>query len=105
LELEVLGEQLPDPLRHLCVDLEAHRVPETALAETFLDRGQQIVGLVLLDFEVGVPRHAESVGLGDLEPGKKDRQVGQDELLEPQESVSSRRGPRSTGFPAGLGRW
>ena len=41
------------------VDLEAHRGAEPAAAQLELDRGQQVVGLLLLEGEVGVAGHPE----------------------------------------------
>ena len=47
---------------HAGRDLEAHRPPEAAPAQLELDRGQQVVGLVLLERQVGVPGHPERRG-------------------------------------------
>ena len=69
-------------------DLEAHRPPEAAPAQLHLDRGQQVVGLVLLEHEVGVARHPERVVLADHHVGEQRRQLGGDDLLERHEPLA-----------------
>ena len=44
-----------------CVDLEAHGPAEAAPAQLHLDRGEQVVGLLLLEGEVGVAGDPEGV--------------------------------------------
>ena len=52
-------------------DLQAHRLTEAAPVELELDRGQEVLGLVLLDREVGVAGHPERVVLDDApSPGR-----------------------------------
>ena len=87
----VLGQ--PDPVeqqapgrgRHAPLDLEPDGLAEAPPAELLLDRHEQVVGLVLLDREVGVAGHPEEVGLDDLEPGEQDVEVVGDDLVEQDE--------------------
>jgi hypothetical protein len=55
-----------------------------------LDSAQQIVGLVPLDIEVGVARHAESVVGHDLHPGEHPVEVRGHELFDRQEALAVR---------------
>ena len=59
LEVELAQQQLEHLRRHPMVDLEAHRATEAAAAQLHLDRGEQVVGLLLLEGEVGVAGDAE----------------------------------------------
>ena len=46
-------------------DLEPHGLAEPAPVELELDGGQEVLGVVLVDREVGVAGHPEDVVLGD----------------------------------------
>ena len=59
LEIELTQQQLEHLGRHPMVDLEAHRATEAPAAQLHLDRGEQVVGFLLLEGEVGVARDAE----------------------------------------------
>ena len=59
----------PEPLRHRRRDLEPNRLGRALpAAEERLERRQQVVGLVDLDLDVGIPRDAERVVFDDLHP-------------------------------------
>ncbi len=68
--------------RHVPVDLEPHGPPEAAAAELGLDGYQQVVGLALLEVQIGVARHPEGVVAADLHVREQPGQVGGDQLLE-----------------------
>ena len=70
-DLELLLEELSHALGRLRGDLEAHDRAEAAAPHLLLDRGEEVGGLVLLDLDVGVARHAEEVRRDDLETGKE----------------------------------
>ena len=55
---------------------------ETAAAKLRLDRGQEVVGLALLEVEVRVAGDPEGVVLADLHVREQPGQVGGDQLLE-----------------------
>ena len=59
LEVELAEQQLEHLGRHAVLDLEAHGPAEPAAAQLHLDRGEQVVGLLLLEREVGVAGDAE----------------------------------------------
>ena len=63
------SEDLARRRRHRPLDLEPDRLAEAPPAELLLDRQEQVVGLVLLDREVGVAGHPEQVVLEDLHAG------------------------------------
>ena len=73
--------------RHRPLDLEPDRLAEAPPPELLLDRQQQVVGLVLLDREVGVAGDPEQVVLDDLHPGEQQVEVGLDDLVEQDEPV------------------
>ena len=61
-EVELAQEQLADLVGDAGVDLEAHGPAEAAAAQLDLDRGEQVVGLLLLEGEVGVAGDPEGDG-------------------------------------------
>ena len=70
-DLELLLEELSHPLGRLRSDLEAHDRAESAAPHLLLDRREEVGGLVLLNLDVGVARHAKEVRGDDLEAGKE----------------------------------
>src|SRR4029079_15736106 len=69
------------------LDLEADGLAEPAPTELLLDREEQIVGLVLLERQVGVPGDPEHVSLDDLHAAEEEIQVRLDDLVEEDEAV------------------
>ena len=78
-------QDLPHRRRHAAIHLEAHRVAEAPPPQLLLDRQQQVVGLVLLEVEVGVAGDAEEMGLADRHAGEEHVQVGGYHLLDEDE--------------------
>ncbi len=68
--------------RHRALDLEADRLAEAASSELLLDRHDEVVGLVLLDGEVGVAGDPEQVRLEDLHAAEQEVEVRLDDLVE-----------------------
>ncbi len=60
-ELELGKQEVANRRRHVPVDLEPDRAAETAAAQLRLDSGEEVVGLALLEVEVGIARHPEGV--------------------------------------------
>ena len=81
-ELQLPQEQLPDTGRHPGVDLEAHGPAEAPLAELHLDGGQEVVGFLVADHEVGIAGHPEGVGRLDLHAREEHREVFGDHLFQ-----------------------
>ena len=86
-QLEVLAQDVAHALRHRLVDGDADDGAEAAPADELLDGLEEVVGLQLLDGELGVARHAERVRLQHLHAGEQRREVGGDDLLEPGEPL------------------
>ena len=86
--LEVFGQQADQVLGHVGVHLQADGRTKVALAQALLDRLQQVRGLVLLDFHVGIARDAESVGLHHVKAREKRAQVADDHVLEPDKAAA-----------------
>ena len=84
-EAEAAHQQGPRAGRHRALDLEADGLAEPAPPQLLLDGEQQVVGLVLLDREVGVAGHAEEVVLQDLHAGEQGVEVGLDDLVDEHE--------------------
>ena len=83
-----MHEHVAHVVGHLRRDLEAHGPPEAAPAQLHLDRGQQVVGLVLVEHEVGVAGDPEGVVLADDHVGEQRPQLGGDDLLQGDEAFS-----------------
>src|SRR5581483_3467143 len=81
-ELQLPQQQLADAGGHPGVDLEPHRPAEAALAELHLDGGQEVVGLLVVDHEVGVAGDPEGVPALHVHAGEEHREAFADELLE-----------------------
>ena len=88
-ELEVLGERVADEVGQRRRDGDAHDRAEAAAAHALLDRLEQVLGLELLDRDVGVTRHAEGMRLDHLHAREDRAEVRGDELLEPDEVVGA----------------
>ncbi len=91
-DLELLHQQLEHRGADRLLDLEAHRRSEAAAQQLLLERGEQVLGVVLLDLEVLVAGDPEGVGLEDLHAGEEPLEVGADDVLEGDEpGVAERR--------------
>ena len=71
-----------------CADLEAHGPAELAAPQLDLDGGEEVLGLLLLEGEVGVAAHAEGGGGLHLHPGEQLAEVGGDHLLQRHEPLA-----------------
>ena len=78
---------LAGALGHRPLDLEADGLAEAPAPDLLLDREQQVVGLVLLDRDVGVARDPEQVRLDDLHAPEQLVEVRLDHLVEQHELV------------------
>ena len=87
-EVELAHEQVADLVGDVGVDLEAHGPAEPAAAQLDLDRGEQVVGLLLLEGEVGVAGDPEREVLLDDHPREQLVEVGGDHLLEGHEPLA-----------------
>ena len=87
-EVELALEQLAHLVGDVGADLEAHGPAELAAPQLDLDRGEQVVGLLLLEGEVGVAGDPEGVGGLDLHAGEQLVEVGGDDLLERHEPLA-----------------
>ena len=91
-ELELLQQQVERALRHAAVDLEAHRVGEPAPAlQPGLDRREEVLGLVLLEIEIGVARDPERAPREDLHPREEPLEMGADHLLDRHVALAGKR--------------
>ena len=88
LEIEFVDEQVEDLGSDVGVDLETHGTTEATATQFELDRLEQIVGLLLLEREVGVASHTERVVRTDRHAGEQHVEVGGDHLLERHEPHS-----------------
>ena len=72
---------------HRLLDLEPHGRSELAAQQLLLERGQQVLGVVLLDLEVLVAGDPEGVHLLDLHAGEQALEVLPDDVLERHEPL------------------
>ena len=70
-DAELGHEQLEDVAVHRLLDLEPHRRPEATPQELLLERGEEVLGVVLLDLEVLVPGDPEGVDGEHLHAGEQ----------------------------------
>ena len=91
-EFELAHEQTEQVVAHVVGDLEADRPLEPAAAQLHLDRFEQVVGLLLLEREVGVAADPERRPLLDDHADEQPVEAGRDELLDRQEAAGRRRG-------------
>ena len=72
-------------IRHCLVYFEPDRLAEPSAPQLCLQGQHQVVGLVLLQFQVRVARHPEEVSLQDRHAGEEHIQVGGDDLFKQNE--------------------
>ncbi len=83
---ELRDQQLEHRGRHRLLDLEAYRWPEPAPQQLLLERGQEVLGVVLLDLDVLVAGDPERVRLEHLHAREEPLEVGADDVLERHEA-------------------
>ena len=87
-DVELADEQLAHLGRHSGVHLEADRSTEAPAPQLELHRGEQIVGLLFFEREVGVAGHAERELVLDDHAGEELIEMCGDHLLERNESLT-----------------
>ena len=87
-ELQLADEQLEHLLADRVLHLEAHRAAEAAAAQLHLHRGEQVVGVLVLDGEVGVAGDAEHGVLLDDHADEHRVQLRGDDLLDRHEPLA-----------------
>ena len=90
-QFELPDEQAQQVVAHVVRDLEADRPLEAAPAQFHLDRFEQVVGLFLLEREVGVAADAERCPLLDDHADEQAVELGGDQLLDRQEASAAER--------------
>ena len=83
IELQIAGEQIDELLRHPFIDLQTYRIAESAAPHGFLHAFKQVVSLELLNRKLRVACDMEQVGFKDVHLRKKQPQVGNNDLLQP----------------------
>ena len=82
---EAVEQEAPCRRRHRPLDLEPDGFAEAPPPQLLLDRHEQVVGLVLLDREIGVAGHPEEVVIEDLHAEEQGIEVGLDHLVDEHE--------------------
>jgi len=80
-----VGEQVEDVVVDVLGDLQAHGGAEPTAGQLPLQRGEQVLGVVLLDLEVLVAGHPEGELLAHLHAGEELVEVGGDDVLQRHE--------------------
>ncbi len=88
-EFEFAHEQTEQIVAHVVGHLEPHGPLEPAAAQFHLDRFEQVVGLLLLEREVGVAADPERRPFLDDHPDEQTVEPSGDELFDRQEPVGS----------------
>ena len=86
-DAELGDQQLEDVLVDGLLDLEPHRRAEPAAQQLLLQRGEQVLGVVLLDLEVLVAGDPEGVHAEHLHAGEQPLEVLGDDVLERHEPL------------------
>jgi hypothetical protein len=84
-ERELIEQHVAQLFRHPVFDFKSHGLAEAALAKFGFDHREEIVGLVFLQVEVGVARHAERIRCLDRHPGEELAQVVRDDVFDEHE--------------------
>ncbi len=92
-DLELAHEQVEHLVAHALGDLEAHGLVEAPPAQLHLQRLEQVLGLLVLQRQVGVAGDPERRRLLDHHPGEQRVELGDDQLLDRQEARSRRPRP------------
>ena len=87
-EVQLSLQQVTDLVGDRRLQLQADGLAEAAAAQLDLDRGQQVVGLLVLQGQVRVAGDPEGVVLEHLHPREEAVEVGGDDLLERDEALA-----------------
>ena len=87
-EVELALQELAHLVGDVGADLEAHGPAELPATQLDLDGGEEVVGLLLLEGEVGVAADAERGGGLHVHPREQLAEVGGDHLLERHEPLA-----------------
>ena len=90
-DAELGDQQLEHRRVDRLLDLEPHRRAEPAAQQLLLERGEQVLGVVLLDLEVLVAGHPEGVDLEHLHAREEPLEVLADDVLERHEALVAQR--------------
>ena len=87
-QLQLVADQFERLGGDVVLDLEAHRLAEASATQLHLDRGEQVVGLLVLDGEVRVAGDPEAHAVEHLHAGEQLGEVHRDDLLERHEALA-----------------
>ena len=87
IDAEFAHQQVEHPIAGGRFDLEPHRRTESAAQQFALERLQQVVGVVFVDFEVFVAGDPEGVAFQHLHAGEDHRQVRGDDFFDRDEAT------------------
>ena len=82
IQIELSDEQFEHLLVDAGLDLEPHCPSESSAAQFQFDGGQEIVGVLVLDRQVGITRHPKGCTLLDDHAHEESAQVGRDHILD-----------------------
>ena len=92
LQIEFVDQEIDHGLRRTALDFESNGTTESSSTQFEFDRLQQIVGVLVLDGEVGVARDAEDGDVTDRHAREQGVEVGFDHFLDRNEPVTARQG-------------
>ena len=88
-DLEILDQDIEDSRRHCIVDFDSHNIRETSLPDALFHGFQQVSRLQFLDGSLSIPGYMEGMGFQDFHAREQHLQVGRDQLLQPDQVLSS----------------
>ena len=87
-EVELGHEQLEHAVRRAGLDLQAHGAAEAAAPQLHLEGDEEVVGLLLLDGEVGVAGHPEHPVVDHRHAREQRVEVGRDQVFQEDEALA-----------------
>ena len=87
-EIELGDEELQDAVRRPRLDLQPHGASEAAAAQLHLQGDEEVVGLLLLDGEVGVAGDPEHPVVHHRHPREQRVEVRRDQVLQEDEALA-----------------
>src|SRR5262245_55468782 len=76
--------------RKLAIEFEPYDISKSSLPDGFLNRLEEVVALEFLNFHLGITSDAKGIRIDNPGPWKQSTEIGDDDLLQPNE-------PRRTG--------
>src|SRR5580765_1743922 len=89
MEFELTSEDFEDMRRDPGIHLQPYDVAKSPAPHRFFDSFEKVVAFELLNGGLGIPRHMEWMRFLNFEAWEQSLQIGDDQLLQPDEARGS----------------